>query len=41
MYDVLTYMVENATGDTSVSAMEMLNNLFDEEGKFKDDTEVL
>ena len=41
MYDVLTYLVQNATGDTSVSAMEMLNNLFDEEGKFKDDTEVL
>lgn len=41
MYDVLTYMVQNATGDTSTSAMEMLNNLFDEEGKFKDDTQVL
>lgn len=41
MYDILTYMVQNATGDTSTSAMEMLNNLFDEEGKFKDDTQVL
>ena len=41
MYDILTYMVQNATGDTSISAMEMLNNLFDEEGKFKDDTQVL
>lgn len=41
MYDILTYMVQNATGDTSTSAMEMLNDLFDEEGKFKDDTQVL
>lgn len=41
MYDVLTFMVQNATEDTSVSAVEMLANLFDEEGQFKDDTEVL
>ena len=41
MYDVLTFMVQNGTEDSATAAAEMLDNLFESEGVFKDDTEVL
>ena len=41
MYDVLTFLVENGTKDSATSAANMLDNLFEDENKFKEDTEVL
>jgi hypothetical protein len=41
MYDVLTFMVQNGTEDTATTAATMLDELFEDEGKFKEDTEVL
>ena len=41
MYDVLTFLVKNGTEDSATSAANMLDNLFENENKFKEDTEVL
>lgn len=41
MYDVLTFLVKNGTEDSAISAANMLDNLFESENKFKEDTEVL
>lgn len=41
MYDVLTFMVQNGTEDSTIAAAEMLDSLFESQGVFKDNTEVL
>ena len=38
MYEVLTWMIENGTQDTSTAAMTMLDQLYDKNGEVKENT---
>ena len=41
MYDVLTWMIDNTSSNTTNAAMNMLNTLYDENGRVKEDTGVV